>query len=996
MPTQLPDDARRRLEEGQLDLRRRCWYNVQRLHKWSGRLESNGPSGEDADHYKTMGPRSLILGPIVWDGPTDKRKLEWDEITAALRANVRHLLGFYARELVTLVVGEWWSLGMTGAEFEARITAVLQSVLVDLKGVAKDADADLGLGLDIAEFVADTNIELQSWCKDYVERYGSVVGLYGTAEAGAPPLPHEIPQSQLRESPSATEKDASGQASALADQTGAEAGGRAFVLGTAGIASGKPPAGTFASNPKIQKLVEEQPKLSGLVSQVSQVEQARAEAEAAFRERELAEQWGTWSGVHPWEDKLDLETTDCPWWIAGAEYVFRIVFAWRTHSPSTSDRTAAGVPKQVELTATWVYWNRVFVHDGVNSKKPKIDDLFGDMNAKRFANFAFLFCLRRFAEEDLEEWRQKAASLKGVEREIASPVAEGVPKETAPVADQGAMRVTSIDGSVRWINPEGVDAEKSIWTPEDEKRISACVFDGRAAVRSELEKIFSGKEWPPLTDLIEPFRRYAITVFDVYASAYQQVARTSAAYQEALDELLLPMVLRDLFGREWDRAPGDSVVRTLWQNGPDGKTEGREVETVAGNDPDPTCVFYELLSHAIEHRHRFFDPLPAREPGELPGIGLTNLGLWQYIGLKERHNIAMAIKPYVVDRVAHWRFIYVPTPADSDSTGGPTKNEAIRQPAPEENTVTAQPSMAPRVSAATAPEMDSPTRIKFETGLALAEVTLAQDLKEHGPNLAIARKYVISATLTLARCILTPDCKQPYEAIQRAYDFAEWFAAETMKKAWIWLCVFSEMNASGKLKKYDYDGKPADSATQGMSDSELREWHGCLHSVAHEALDEFLPEFWKERHKYFSEIGDRDATVLPAVTTGDMKVGEPDRDRTGVASGIPDLIPPRRTPDLAASRERIALVDTLARELAILKQDLRGYCTTEGLKQKHPKFTVWTLIEDSQIKALVDGEAFTPKAYAENLTLAKFGLTSRETLKKDRQKLRNAKVADQK
>ena len=661
-------------------------------------------------------------------------------------------------------------------------------------------------------------------------------------------MPEEIPQDQPRESTSATEKDASGQASPPADQPNAETGRKAFVLGTAGIPSGRPPAGTFASNPKIQKLVEEQPKLSGLVSQVAQIEQARAEAEVAFRERELTDQWGTWSGVHPWEDKLDLETTDCPWWVAGAEYVFRIAFAWRTHSPSTPDRTEAGWPKQVELTATWVYWNRVFVHDGVNSKKPKTDDLFGDMNAKRFANFAFLFCLRRFAEKDLDEWRQKAASLKGPDGEIASPVAEDVPKDTAPVAGQGAMRVTSIDGSVRWINPEGVDPEKSIWTTEDEKRIAACVFDGRAAVRSELERIFSGKGWPAVSDLIQPFRRYAVTVFDVYASAYQQVARTSVAYQEALDELLLPMVLRDLLGREWDRAPGEKVIRTLWQDGPDGKPEGKEVEVVAGNDPDPTCLFYAILSNAIEHRHRFFEPLPAPAPGEPPGINLTNLEWWQYIGLNERHSLAMAIKPYLEDRVAHWRFIYVPMADDSDSTRDPSKNDASRQRAPEENTVADQSSMASRVSAETdAPQMDSPTRIKFETGLALAEVTLAQDLKEHGPSLEIARKYVTSATLTLARCILTPDCEHPYEAIQRAYDFAEWFAGETMKTAWVWLCVFSEMHKSTKLEKYKREESTEDGETKKMTDSEMREWHGCLSGVAQVALDEFVPGFWKER-----------------------------------------------------------------------------------------------------------------------------------------------------
>ncbi len=108
----------------------------------------------------------------------------------------------------------------------------------------------------------------------------------------------------------------------------------------------------------------------------------------------------------------------------------------------------------------------------------------------------------------------------------------------------------------------------------------------------------------------------------------------------------------------------------------------------------------------------------------------------------------------------------------------------------------------------------------------------------------------------------------------------------------------------------------------------------------------------------------------------------------------PDLVRPRRTPDLHSSRERLALVSTLARELAVVKQDLMGFCTADGLKQKHPKFTLWTLIEDSAIQALTDGEAFTPKAYAENLTLSKFGLTSRETLKKDRRKLRKAKMAD--
>jgi len=142
-------------------------------------------------------------------------------------------------------------------------------------------------------------------------------------------------------------------------------------------------------------------------------------------------------------------------------------------------------------------------------------------------------------------------------------------------------------------------------------------------------------------------------------------------------------------------------------------------------------------------------------------------------------------------------------------------------------------------------------------------------------------------------------------------------------------------------------------------------------------------------------------TIGPSESSGARETSTDDLGRANVGlkldslSWTPDQVRPRRTPDLDSSRERLALVGTLARELAIIKQELKGYCTVDGLKRKHPKFTLWTLIEDSQIKALVDGEAFVPKAYAENLTLSKFGLTSRETLKKDRQKLRKAKKAGQ-
>lgn len=234
-----------------------------------------------------------------------------------------------------------------------------------------------------------------------------------TLDSRPEPLPDDVAHAQFRESTPTTERKVSGQAARTkpTDRNRTEAERRALVLGTDGLPTGKPPEGTFASNPNIQKLVEEHPEFSSLVNQVTQVDRARAEAEVAFRERELAEQWGTWSGVHPWDDKPDLETTDCPWWLAGAEYVFRIAFEWRTHSPSTLDRTEAALSKQVRLTATWVYWNRLFVHDGVHATNPKAENFLSQRNAERFADFAFLFCLRKFAEKDLDEWRKRAALL---------------------------------------------------------------------------------------------------------------------------------------------------------------------------------------------------------------------------------------------------------------------------------------------------------------------------------------------------------------------------------------------------------------------------------------------------------------------------------------------------------------------------------------------------------------------------------------------------------
>ena len=97
-----------------------------------------------------------------------------------------------------------------------------------------------------------------------------------------------------------------------------------------------------------------------------------------------------------------------------------------------------------------------------------------------------------------------------------------------------------------------------------------------------------------------------------------------------------------------------------------------------------------------------------------------------------------------------------------------------------------------------------------------------------------------------------------------------------------------------------------------------------------------------------------------------------------------------RTPDLDTSRERLKLVGTFAYELATIKQDLKGYCTPDDLTRKYPTFLIWGHLEKAEIKELADGVPFIPRAYAENLTLRKYGITSRETLKKDRRKIRQS------
>ncbi|MBI1789595.1 MAG: hypothetical protein HYR60_18840 [Acidobacteria bacterium] len=270
-----------------------------------------------------------------------------------------------------------------------------------------------------------------------------------------------------------------------------EANRPTVVLGTAGQPMGRPRAGLFVSDPAIRKLVDEHPEVFPHVSLVA-LERAQAEAEVAFREREIREHWGEWSGIHPWDDTPRLDTTDCPWWVAGAEYVSHVATEWREHSPGRPEKVEAVLPKLIPLVADWIYWNRIFVHDGVHAKKPKLEDLLGRKNAERFSNVAFLFAMRKFAENDLDEWRGRAAVLAGAITDLkggsasqsASQSAPGVSEPPSPAKENAGTTAQEVQGP-----KEGRKGKKPVRRNQKYKVIDAAlekVSDGHPSTQEEV------------------------------------------------------------------------------------------------------------------------------------------------------------------------------------------------------------------------------------------------------------------------------------------------------------------------------------------------------------------------------------------------------------------------------------------------------------------------------------------------------------------------------
>jgi hypothetical protein len=271
------------------------------------------------------------------------------------------------------------------------------------------------------------------------------------------------------------------------DETDTEKGNKRKVLllkMPASLPLDKPPTGIFATGPSIEKMVAEHPELLPTVSLVARLEMAQAEAEVAFRRCEATEDWGSWSGVHPWDDKPELETTDCPWWVAGAEYEFRMAAEWRQYFPAKPERTRALLPAQLRSLAKDVYQNKVFYYDLIYSKHPKGKDLSPQTHVERFSNFAFLFAKSKFEEKDLSEWEQRAA----LAAEAIVPVVNIAPPREATLVEPANRGGRPLKAQTRDIHAE--------WARLGKPRKTAAVCDRIAEVffPAELKGVRRGSQ----------------------------------------------------------------------------------------------------------------------------------------------------------------------------------------------------------------------------------------------------------------------------------------------------------------------------------------------------------------------------------------------------------------------------------------------------------------------------------------------------------------------
>lgn len=91
-------------------------------------------------------------------------------------------------------------------------------------------------------------------------------------------------------------------------------------------------------------------------------------------------------------------------------------------------------------------------------------------------------------------------------------------------------------------------------------------------------------------------------------------------------------------------------------------------------------------------------------------------------------------------------------------------------------------------------------------------------------------------------------------------------------------------------------------------------------------------------------------------------------------------------PDIETSQKRIELEEILTRELVTIAQRIGALTTLDELKKTYPEFRLWQILSAPEQEELLTVE-FREKTFARKLVMREFGITSLDTLKKDRKKL---------
>jgi len=187
----------------------------------------------------------------------------------------------------------------------------------------------------------------------------------------------------------------------------------------------------------------------------------------------------------------------------------------------------------------------------------------------------------------------------------------------------------------------------------------------------------------------------------------------------------------------------------------------------------------------------------------------------------------------------------------------------------------------------------------------------------------------------------------------------------------------------------------------GRAFAACRTWHsselGSLHGQMGKVVDTYRPTDDDGNRLY------RRFAVRPILDKAYALLSEadralralPDKPASRDDAGAPASVVGRRErgTGLEVSRARVETLKKLHGELAGIVLDVNQAALTapDELKPLNPDFELWSLVSPEDLwTRLISEKRFNVKEYAGILTCKKYNLTSPETLKKDRQRVRRA------